>query len=335
VIHYCTYFDRNYLTRAMALHRSLLRYSPPFTLWALCLDEDTHAALVVLQLEGVRPIPLAQLEAADPELLAVKGSRSTVEYYFTCSPSLPRFLMQQHPEIELITYLDADLLFYSNPQPIFDELGDGSVLIVPHRFPESLRHLEIHGVYNVGLLAFRNDARGRAILDHWREQCLDWCYDRVEDDRFADQRYLDAWPGQLGVVVLQHPGAGLAPWNVTRYRLDLGAEPPSVDGHPLVFYHFQGVNEIRPGLWDLGTYRSAVTNRMLRARLYRPYTRELQAAARAVRASGAGGAISAASLRQRHYGWRQIARRILRGQVMVSLDTADGRRAARSTRASP
>ncbi len=320
MIHFCTYFDRNYLTRAMALHRSLVRHSPPFTLWALCLDNDTHDALETLQLEGVRPIPLAELEAADPALLAVKGSRSTVEYYFTCSPSLPRFLMQQHPDIELITYLDADLLFYSSPQPIFDELGDGSVLIVPHRFPESLRHLEINGVFNVGLVSFRSDSRGRAILDRWREQCLDWCYLRVEDNRMADQRYLDAWPGQPGVVVLQHPGAGLAPWNVMRYRLDLDAEQPSVDGHPLVFYHFQGFKAIRSGLWDLGSYRYAATNRMIRGRLYRPYIRELQAAARVVRASGAGGRGDATSLLQGHHGWRQLVGKICRGQVMVSLD---------------
>jgi hypothetical protein len=335
VIHYCTYFDRNYLTRAMALHRSLVRHSPLFTLWALCLDDDTHGALETLQLEGVRPIRLAELEAADPALLEVKGSRSTVEYYWTCSPILPRFLMQQHPEIDLLTYVDADLLFYSSPQPIFDEMGAGSVLIVPHRFPESLRHLEVNGVFNVGLLAFRSDAQGRAILDRWREQCLDWCYLRVEDDRMADQKYLDAWPGQPGVVVLQHPGAGLAPWNVMRYRLDLGAEPPSVDGHPLVFYHFQGLKAIRPGLWDLGSYRYATTNRMIRGQLYRPYIRELQTAARVVRASGAGGPSGATSLLQGHYGWRQLAGKICRGQVMVSWETPTGLQAARNTHASP
>jgi hypothetical protein len=319
VIHYCTYFDRNYLTRAMALHRSLGRHSPPFTLWALCLDDEAHAALEALQLQGVRPIHLAELEAADPELLAVKGSRSTVEYYFTCTPSLPRFLMQQHPDVELITYLDADLLFYSSPQPVFDELGHGSVLIVPHRFPDQLRHLERYGVYNVGLLAFRNDARGRAILDHWREQCLDWCYDRVEDGRFADQRYLDAWPGQPGVVVLQHPGGDLAPWNVMRYRLDLRLEPPQVDGRPLVFYHFQGVEEIRPGLWDVGLDRYAVADRVLRSRLYRPYVRELRAAARAIRETGVVSPPRASSARQRDCTWRQVAGRVRRGQVIVSL----------------
>jgi hypothetical protein len=226
--------------------------------------------------------------------------------------------MQRQPEIDVITYLDADLFFYSSPQPVFDELADGSVLIVPHRFPDSLRNLEEYGVFNVGLLSFRNDARGLAVLNGWREQCLEWCYDRVEDGRFADQRYLDAWPGQPGVVILQNPGAGLAPWNVSRYRLDLRRVPPGVDGHPLVFYHFQGVKEIRPGMWDVALDRYGVNDRMLRSRLYRPYVRALRAAARLVRASRPITPLRASSVREREYTLRQVVGRIRRRQVILS-----------------
>lgn len=322
MIHYCTYFDRNYLTRAIALHGSLVRHSSPFTLWALCFDDDAYAALEALQLAGVEPISLAELEAADPELREVKGSRTIVEYYFTCSPSLPLHIMREHSEVELITYLDADLLFYSSPQPIFDELGDGSVVIVPHRFPEHLRHLEVYGKYNVGLLSFRHDARGLAVLERWREQCLEWCFDRVEDGRFADQGYLDAWPGQPGVVVLQNPGAGLAPWNFMRYRIELHTEPPSVDGRPLIFYHFQGVRAIRPGLWDIGLDTYGSMGAALRRRLYRRYIGELQSADRVLRSRISGRRVRASSSRYAAYTWREVVGRIRRGQVIVSLGVA-------------
>ena len=317
MIHYCTYFDRNYLTRAMALHRSLVRYSPPFTLWALCLDDEAFEALEALHLDGVRPIRLAELEAADPELLAVKGSRSRVEYYFTLSPCLPRYLLAEYPEIDLITYLDADLLFFSSPQPIFDEFGAGSVLIVPHRFPDSLRHLEEYGVYNVGLVSFRNDGPGHAVLDRWREQCLEWCFDHVEGDRFADQKYLDAWPGLPGVVVLRHPGADLAPWNVARHRLDLTPNPPTVDGQPLVFYHFQGVKQVGPGLWDVALDRYGVRDRQLRDRLYRPYIRAVLKAGRAVRRWPWSRSPGGGSLRFPAVGWRVVRRRWRQGEVIV------------------
>ena len=320
MIHYCTYFDRNYLSRAMALHRSLVRHSPPFTLWALCFDDDAYGALEALRLQGVEPIRLADFEAADPELAAVKGSRTTVEYYFTSSPRLPRYIMRKHTDVDLITYLDADLLFYSSPQPIFDELGGGSVLIVPHRFPEHLRELEKYGVYNVGLLSFRNDANGRAVLERWGQQCLEWCFDRVEDGKFADQGYLDEWPGQPGVVVLQHPGAGLAPWNYMRYRIDLAGRPPTVDGRPLVFYHFQGVKAIGPGLWDvaLDRYQSAM-DPAIRAWLYGGYVRKLQSAERILRSGSGDGSARALSIRLPRFTWREVIGRIRRGQVIVSL----------------
>lgn len=322
MIHYCTYFDRNYLTRGLALYRSLRAHSPEFRLWVLCLDDDTARALEAASLEGIEIVRLSELEEADPELLAVKGSRSTVEYYFTCSPSLPRFLMLAHPEIKLITYLDADLLFYSHPKPIFDELGDGSVLIVPHRFPRELKHLEIHGIYNVGLLTFRNDTDGLAVLERWRTQCIEWCYDRIEDGKFADQGYLNDWPGQPGVRVLQNPGAGLAPWNFMRYAIDPYAQPPTVDGGPLVFYHFQGVKRIGLGLWDVGLHGYGRMGRKLRWWLYGGYVRELLRAERIVNRLGVIDVSSGRSLRHRGYSMLRMARAIVRGYVIYVSDSA-------------
>ena len=318
MIHYCTYFDANYLTRAVALYRSLRRHSAPFTLWALCLDDEAYLALEALALEGVRPVRLADLEAFDPDLLAVKGGRTTVEYYFTCSPAFPRYLLRTHPEIGLLTYLDADLLFYSNPEPIFEALGDGSVLIVPHGFPPQLRELEIYGVYNVGLLSFRADERGLAVLERWREQCIEWCFDRLEDDRFADQKYLDAWPGLPGVVVLEHPGADLAPWNVMGHRVDTAANPPTVDGLPLVFYHFQGVRQIGPGLWDTRSDQYLAIDRQVRDWLYGGYVRELQSAASLVRSTTGIAGRHGHSRRFRGLSVREVVGRVRLGQVIVS-----------------
>src|SRR5262249_1819337 len=175
-----------------------------------------------LALPGLRPIALAALEKGDPALARARLDRTRVEYYFTCTPSLPLFVLNHTSGVEVVTYLDADLYFFGDPAPVAAELGSGSVLIIPHRFPEHLKHAEAYGIYNVGLLCFRNDERGRACLTWWRERCLEWCHDRLEGERFADQGYLNDWPARFpGVVVLQHPGVNLAPWNVARYRLRL------------------------------------------------------------------------------------------------------------------
>jgi hypothetical protein len=317
LIHYCSYFDHNYLTRAVALHGSLIRHSPPFVLWALCLDDEAFAAVTALGFDTLKPIRLADLEEADPGLLAAKQNRTKVEYYFTLSPVLPLYLLDHVTGIDSVTYLDSDLLFYSNPQQVFDELGAGSVAIVPHRYPPALQELAVYGKYNVAWITFRNDAAGRAVLGRWHRQCLEWCYDRVEDGKFADQGYLDEWPDLPGVRVIQNVGVDLAPWNFMQYRIDLEAKPPTVDGSPLVFYHFQSFKPVGPGLWDTCLDPYGKMDGHLRSWLYGGYLRELRSAAGLIRSRFPSYSRSD-SLRRSRPKWRTILRRIRRGQVLVS-----------------
>ena len=51
--HFCTYFDRNFLTKGLTLYRSLaVQVAGRFTLWILCLEELTYATLLKLAPEG-------------------------------------------------------------------------------------------------------------------------------------------------------------------------------------------------------------------------------------------------------------------------------------------
>jgi hypothetical protein len=278
--HFCTYFDRNYLARGLALHNSLVRHCrQPFTLWILCFDDETYEILSGLILPGVRLISQQEFEAVDEELAHAKADRSRVEYYWTCTPSLPLYVLRHNPEIEVITYLDADLWFYGDPQPIYDELGDGSILILEHRYASEHAHLAAtSGIYNVGLMVFRHDERGLVSLEWWRERCLEWCRIRSEDGKFGDQKYLDDWPTRFqGVVVLKHKGAGLAPWNLSRYEVAIGQQSATVDGQPLIFYHFHGYNPVsryvvRPTHY---VYRISPAQVM---HLYLPYGRAIEKA---------------------------------------------------------
>jgi hypothetical protein len=281
--HFCTYFDINFLTRGLTLYRSLREYAGPFTLWVLCLDDRTMDHLEALQLPHLRPISIRTLEEADPDLRAVKSERSRIEYYFTSSPCWPQYLIDRVPGLSRITYLDADLRFYSSPAPIFAEMEGKSILIVGHRFPDRLRQREKFGIFNVGLVSFRADEQGRRCLRDWRTQCLDWCFDRLEDGKFADQKYLDDWPDRYSSVhVLQHPGAGLAPWNWMNYDIRTDGSRATVDGEPLIFYHFHGVRQLSRRWYDSGTTRYGSMPRHLVHWLYDPYVEELQSAAEQV-----------------------------------------------------
>ncbi len=275
-------FDSAYLTRGIALYRSLARTNSDFTLFVVCLDEDSLKLLDALAEPSIRSIPLAEIEATDPEFYATKQTRGVVDYYFTLSPVLPLHILRTHPEIDIITCLDADLIFYANPDILYEELGDGAVFIVPHRFADHLKWREQCGLYNVQCQMFRNDARGLACLNWWRERCVEWCRNELVDGKYADQKYLDEFPRRFdGVVVSQVKGAGLAPWNWMRYDIDIAdAGKPTVDGEPLVFYHFQGVKLLSRHLVmnNMGYY-GRVMPRKLRYWFYARYVEELRAAA--------------------------------------------------------
>jgi len=244
---YCTYFDRNYLVKALALVTSLNEHEKsPFRIFAICLDEVT---LLLLQQQpplNVIPISISDIEQNDLPLLTARSNRTIVEYYWTLTPTIILRVLEQVPSGECVTYLDADLFFFSTPQPIFDEFQTDSVLIHGHNFSPAQQYLEVHGKYNVGLLCFRHDPQGLEVLKNWREQCNAWCYDRREEGKYGDQLYLDEWPAKFeGIHVLQHPGAGVAPWNHEQYVFSEESDgTPHINNQPLIFYHFHALSMI-------------------------------------------------------------------------------------------
>jgi hypothetical protein len=284
--YFCTYFDRNYLARGLALHRSLQRTCPSFELWVLCLDAVCHKALSELRIPKMHLISLEELEESDRQLYAVKSTRSRIEYYFTCSPCLPLFVLSHHMYVDQITYLDADLYFFRDPSDVFDEIGYSSIAIIPHRFHPTFVDREQFGIYNVGWISFRRDESGKACLSKWREQCLDWCYVRCEADRFADQKYLDRWPSDFSnVVEIQHKGANLAPWNVSNYHLLHTESGVYVEKAPLIFFHFHYLKQVNKWVYNpgLSEYKTSLA-RVLRNYIYVPYIHALRDAEAEVQA---------------------------------------------------
>lgn len=251
---YCSYFDRNYLARALVLLESLEKHEPrDFRFIVVCLDEFTRLALKALNHPRVIALSRHELEQGDEALVGPRAERTLAEYYWTLSPTAILQALRHVPEGEPLIYLDADLCFHADPAEMLAEMDGHSVLIHEHRFSPEFRHLESYsGRFNVGLMGFRNDARGRTVLQWWRERCNEWCFARSEGGKFGDQMYLNDWPTRFeGVRVIEHPGAGVAPWNQTGLQWSegrdaQGAPQPRVNGRPLVFFHFHAQVPMNP-----------------------------------------------------------------------------------------
>jgi len=248
--YFCTLFDSGYLLKGVAMLRSLKRFCPKAEIFVLCMDKQCQVILERLDLPFVRCIPLDELE--DEALLDAKSDRGVAEYCWTLSPCLPWYVMQEHLEIDFITYLDADLLFYSDVQPLFDEIGDASIAIIEHRFSPRLQDREVNGRFCVEWVSFRRDQESLACLSKWRAQCIEWCYYRLEDGKMGDQKYLDEWPSLYSSChILMHPGAGIAPWNYEQFSFGRNEiNQITVEDSPLIFYHFHQFQLLDNGKFD-------------------------------------------------------------------------------------
>lgn len=242
MINFCTLFDSHYSAKGLAMYYSLLRHCPSFHLFIFAFDDELVIVLNKMKLKDVTVITLKEFE--DEELLAVKPTRTAREYCWTCSSSTILYCLE-HFDIPSCTYLDSDLFFFADPTVLIDEMGDDDVLITEHRYSPQYDQTATSGKYCVQFVTFKNNANGLHLLKWWRNACLEWCYAKLEDGKFGDQKYLDDWPTRFkGVHVLQHLGGGVAPWNMQQYEFCRvnnsieGKELFTGKTFPVVFFHF-------------------------------------------------------------------------------------------------
>jgi hypothetical protein len=295
---YVTLFDSLYLPQGLALHLSMQRHLQKYTLWILCVDDRVHETLTKLALPNVRLLQLSQLETAD--LKRVKTERSKGEYCWTLTPFTLFFVFQAAPEVMRVTYIDADLWFRNNPAPIFRELeiAGKDVLITDHAYAPEYDQSATSGRFCVQFMTFTR-VGGETVRKWWEERCLEWCFDRFEDGKFGDQKYLDDWPERFGekVHVLANQELALAPWNATRFPYGQS-----------VVWHFHGLkilqNSDQSYAVDFGSYPLP---QVTRQHVYAPYVEDMRQAVRLI--IGVGGTVAA----QAKYSLRSRLRALLSG----------------------
>lgn len=237
----------NYLAKARVLGSSLRTSEVDCDLHVLLNDqapvwldvaaEPFHRIVTPDEL-GYESLPLVLFEHTVMEMnTAVKGRY------------LKRLLESDY---DLVLYLDPDCLALGDViGEVERHLGTDDVGVIPHiyapvrgesgiRFTE--RSVMKHGLYNLGFLAVRNTANGRAFASWWADRLDRFCFARFDEGMFTDQKIVDLAPLVCdGVRVMRAPGIDLASWNVDTRTVKNTPNGLMVDGEPLVVYHFSGV----------------------------------------------------------------------------------------------
>jgi hypothetical protein len=279
--HFCTMFDAQFLPIGLALHESLMRHHPAAELWVLCLDDATAAALQSCARPGLRIIPLSEVE--NDALRAARAARSLREYYWTLTPWMFGAVFDRAPQAARVTYADADLYFFRSAGVLLDRMTpDRDILITHHAYAPEHDYAATSGPYCVQLVSVRRTAAALAAVAWWRDRCLEWCYARIEGDRFGDQRYLERWPAMLGdrLLVVNDSELTGAPWNAS-----LAEQRPGDAWNP-VFYHFHGFRYLSGERAQLLPTTPEYRIGPKTWRLYREYVDAIRRATRGLRAAG-------------------------------------------------
>jgi hypothetical protein len=313
--HFATLFDAGFLPQGLALYHSLRRHCPQVVLWVLSMDHDVERVISALDLPGLRVVPLKDVETK--ELLEVKSGRTRGEYCWTLTSWVFRMVFDRAPSASRVTYVDADVSILSDPTIPIEEMmraGKG-VLITPHAYaPEYDGYRRLSGTFCVQFLTVANTPQALAVADHWRGQCLAWCFNRTEPGRFGDQMYLETWPQEFPQVVhvVDQPWRFLAPWNVLHV---LDREKRS---GVFVTYHFHSAR-----IGDAGLVRLQEGYRLGRgvAPIHRQYLSDLQVAVTWLRRAG----FTPKSQYHPPRGWRFLLRawKILVGRCQLAVLPGD------------
>ena len=294
IYNFYTFFDKNYLYKGIALYCSLQKTCSDFVLFVLCGDEITYNLLSKMNLSNVKLISLQELEREDTDLLSIKNTRTHAEYLWTTKASLALFLFKKYPQLESVSYLDADLYFFSNPQPLFDELNDDSILITKSDLSPEYKRLLSQAPYNTQFIIFKNHPESIKVLEWWRKKLIERCYGRPNSLLFwrnyknqnmqgADQIYLKDWLTRFkGIHVLQNNKLCLGPWNANKYYISLKDDVIYMKDTRLVFYHYHSFsihNETSFTLTD-GAYR---INKSALKLIYHPYIEEIKSIIKEIR----------------------------------------------------
>jgi len=247
---------------------SLFSKLPNSILYAICADTDSYRLFSTLDDSRIVPIDLEKALGVELEELA--SSRSHTELMWTLSSFSFDIVFDHYPKVDLLTYVDADVYFVSDPSQILltFQHSTAGAMITRHSFTKRLGRLEAKaGEFNVQFIPMKR-VDGFDIRSRWKSQCAEWCYARHEDGKFGDQKYLNEWPALWGSKVMVWPKEEQfqGPWNADKFS-----------SGSAVTYHFSSLAFLSSNLARIALPLYAIPFRHI-LRLYLPYMRTLLAA---------------------------------------------------------
>ena len=274
----CTYFDQNYLPRGLALFNSLKRFHNDFVFFVLTFDDYTFNYLNQINENRIKLISIKEYNTYFKT--SADSFRDRKQYYFSATPNICLYLLKEHPYIDILLYLDADVFLFNSLDTLYDEFGNSSIGLTPHRVNPLLKIFVKHyGKYNVGVNLFRNSEIGLNCLCDWKNECESWYHGKpgYPLSYFSDQIFLDSWDKKhKGLKVIENIGVNTCYWNAGNYKFRKIDAVYYVNKTPLIIFHFSSLvkeSEIR---WNTYSIYGLVSIKGILREIYQEYINRIE-----------------------------------------------------------
>jgi glycosyltransferase involved in cell wall biosynthesis len=246
----CTIVSNNYLPFARTLMGSLCETHPEW---------DRHV-LITDEIRGHFNPKSEDFEVLEVEELPLPGGRrmlfqySILELNTAVKPWWLAWLFERG-DYDRVIYLDPDISVYRRLEEVERTLDAGNFMcLTPHltgRLSEDRKPNETDilraGTYNLGFIALSRHPHLEDFLGWWQSKMESDCVVDFDSGLFVDQKWIDLAPGMYpDVSILRHEGYNVAYWNLEHRRLEKLGDRFEVNGQPLVFFHFSGLDPLRP-----------------------------------------------------------------------------------------
>ena len=242
--------SNNYFPYVRILFDSVQKHHPEADLF-LCLA-DKICSDVELGIRGVEIIPAASLGIENFPDFAFRYD--IMEFNTAVKPFVMRQLLESRGFTEVV-YLDPDIELFAPMSPVFDAFAAGAdFVLTPHltapaefkEFPNDIGIMKA-GIYNLGFIALNNSQDAIAFLQWWERKLRFQCINQQEKGVFVDQKFVDLLPAfHDNVAILRDHTLNVAYWNLEQRQLTQTETGWLVDGEPLRFFHFSGIDAKQP-----------------------------------------------------------------------------------------
>jgi len=235
----CTIIAINYLPQAMALLESTRKIYPEIPFFVLVIDTEIKDIPALASATVLIP---SDLDIPPAWLAQMKVYYDKMELATSLKPFLLQTLLTD--VISSVTFLDPDILVFSELTEAFQAARNFGIALTPHRLTPSnapdggLSEIEFlkYGIFNLGFISVGQGAQ--TMLSWWGERLRWYCTKFPNDSVFTDQKWMNFIPAFFSHKVIFHPGYNFAPWNIDERPLSLQNDLYFAGEKELVFIHF-------------------------------------------------------------------------------------------------